>query len=160
MYWCISQNRGLRKYIGFRVKHAFLLQFDTNGNRTCMVYCTSSNSGRYCHQSRSNSNDALQNQTVDNISGRKLSVSYANARSIVNKTTKLCLEMNAKQFDVVIFNETHLDNTIEDSIFRKDRHHHKVLYTWELYDVIINFQCVHDLLFLRIMNSKQSELSN
>ena len=30
----------------------------------------------------------------------------------------------------------------------------------ELYDVIINFQCVQDLLFLRIINSKQSELFN
>ena len=41
-----------------------------------------------------------------------------------------------------------------------DPQKHKVLYTWELYDVIINFQCVQDLLFLRIINSKQSELSN
>ena len=30
----------------------------------------------------------------------------------------------------------------------------------ELYDVIIKFQCVQDLLFLQIINSKQSELSN
>ena len=35
---------------------------------------------------------------------------------------------------------------------------HKVLYTWELYDVIINFQCVQELLFLRIINSKQSQI--
>ena len=27
----------------------------------------------------------------------------------------------------------------------------------ELYDVLIKFQCVQDLLFLRIINSKQSE---
>ena len=32
--------------------------------------------------------------------------------------------------------------------------------TWELYDVIINFQCVQDLLFLRIINLEQSELSS
>ena len=37
-----------------------------------------------------------------------------------------------------------------------DPQKHKVLYTWELYDVIVNFQCVQDLLFLRIINSKQS----
>ena len=36
----------------------------------------------------------------------------------------------------------------------------KVLYTWELHDVIINFQCVQDLLFLRIINWKQSVVSN
>ena len=41
-----------------------------------------------------------------------------------------------------------------------DPQKHKVLYTWELYDVIINFQCVQDLLFLRIINLKQSELSS
>ena len=34
---------------------------------------------------------------------------------------------------------------------------HKVLYKWELYDVIINFQCVQDLVFLRIINFKHSE---
>ena len=37
-----------------------------------------------------------------------------------------------------------------------DRQKHKVLYTWKLYDVISNFQCVQDLGFLRIINSKQS----
>ena len=37
-----------------------------------------------------------------------------------------------------------------------DPQKHKILYTWQLYDVIINFQCVKDLLFLRIINSKQS----
>ena len=31
---------------------------------------------------------------------------------------------------------------------------------WELYDVVSNFQCVQDLVFLRIINSKQSVLSN
>ena len=41
-------------------------------------------------------------QTSDNNPARKLSVLYANARSIVKKTTKLSLEMNAEQFDVVI----------------------------------------------------------
>ena len=37
---------------------------------------------------------------------------------------------------------------------------HKALYTWELYDGIVNFQYVQDLLFLRIIISKQSVLSN
>ena len=41
-----------------------------------------------------------------------------------------------------------------------DPQKHKVLYTWELYDIIINFQCVQDLLFLWIINLKQSELSS
>ena len=41
-----------------------------------------------------------------------------------------------------------------------DPQKHKSLYTWELSDVIINFQCVQDLLFLRIINSKQPVLSN
>ena len=42
-----------------------------------------------------------------------------------------------------------------------DPQKHIVLYTRELYDVIVNFQCVRDLnLFLQIINSKQSELSN
>ena len=31
---------------------------------------------------------------------------------------------------------------------------------WELYDVVSNFQCVQDLVFLHIINSKQSVLSN
>ena len=42
-----------------------------------------------------------------------------------------------------------------------DPQKHRVLYI--IYDVIIiniKFQCVQDLLFLRIINSKQSELSN
>ena len=37
-----------------------------------------------------------------------------------------------------------------------DPQKHKVLYTWELYDAIFNFQRVQDLLFLRIINLKQS----
>ena len=37
-----------------------------------------------------------------------------------------------------------------------DPQKHKVLYTWELYDDIINYECI---LFLRIINSKLSELS-
>ena len=41
-----------------------------------------------------------------------------------------------------------------------DSQKHKVLYTWELYDVIFNFQCVQDLLFWRIIYSKHSELSS
>ena len=40
-----------------------------------------------------------------------------------------------------------------------DPQKHKVLYTWELYEVITNFQCVQDLVFLRIINSKQPLLS-
>ena len=39
-----------------------------------------------------------------------------------------------------------------------DPQKHKVLYTWELYDVIINFHCVEDLVFLRIIHWKHSEL--
>ena len=35
-----------------------------------------------------------------------------------------------------------------------DPQKHKVLYTWELYEVITNFQRVQDLVFLRIINSK------
>ena len=35
-----------------------------------------------------------------------------------------------------------------------DSQKHKSLYTWELCDVIINFQCAQDLLFWRIINSK------
>ena len=35
------------------------------------------------------------------------------------------------------------------------RKKHKVLHKWELYDFIINFQRVQDLLLLRIINSKQ-----
>ena len=41
-----------------------------------------------------------------------------------------------------------------------DLQKHKVLYTRELYDVIVNFQCVQDLLFLQIIESKHSVLSN
>ena len=41
-----------------------------------------------------------------------------------------------------------------------DPQKHKVLCTLELYDVIINFQRVQTLLFLRIINSEQSLLSN
>ena len=41
-----------------------------------------------------------------------------------------------------------------------DPQKHKDLYTWELYDVIINFWCLQDLVFLRIINSKHSALSN
>ena len=40
-----------------------------------------------------------------------------------------------------------------------DAQKRKVLYIWELYDVIINFQSVQVLVFLR-MQSTQSELSN
>ena len=40
-----------------------------------------------------------------------------------------------------------------------DPQKHKVFYTWELYDVIINFHCVQDLVFLRIIHSEHSELS-
>ena len=40
-----------------------------------------------------------------------------------------------------------------------DPQKHKVLYTWDLYEVITNFQCVQDLVFLRIINSKQPLLS-
>ena len=36
----------------------------------------------------------------------------------------------------------------------------QVLYTWELYDAIISFQCVQDLEFLRLTISKQSVLSS
>ena len=35
-----------------------------------------------------------------------------------------------------------------------DLQKHKSLYTWELCDVITNFQCAQNLLFLRIINSK------
>ena len=41
-----------------------------------------------------------------------------------------------------------------------DPQKHKALYTWELYDVIIDFHYVQDLLFLRIINSKQQFSSN
>ena len=41
-----------------------------------------------------------------------------------------------------------------------DLQKHKVLYTWELYDVIIDFQCVQDVLLLQIINSKQQFSSN
>ena len=40
-----------------------------------------------------------------------------------------------------------------------DPQKHKILYTSELCDIIINFQCVQDFLFLWIINSKQSVLS-
>ena len=54
---------------------------------------------------------------------------YANARSIVNKTSKLELEIAASRYDIIALTETHLDNSISDAeilpsnftVFRRDR---------------------------------------
>ena len=54
---------------------------------------------------------------------------YANARSIVNKTSKLELDVAASRYDIIVLTETHLDSSISDgeifpnnyTIFRRDR---------------------------------------
>ena len=56
-----------------------------------------------------------------------------------------------------IFLQCVLNSTV--CIRINDPQKHKVLYTWQLHDDIINYQYVEDLLFLRIINSKLSELS-
>ena len=54
---------------------------------------------------------------------------YANARSIVNKTSKLELDIATWHYDIIVLTETHLDNSISDgeifpnnyTVFRRDR---------------------------------------
>ena len=83
----------------------------------------------YNHQPRApgnnNNNPPLRNQE----SARKLSVFYANARNIVNKITKLQMEIASNSFDIIVLTETHLDSSINDveifgkeyCVYRRDR---------------------------------------
>ena len=74
----------------------------------------------------SNNNLPLQSQEQRNT---KLSVFYANAKSIVNKIAKLQTEIASNSFDIIVFTETHLDSSITDAkifgseycSYRKDR---------------------------------------
>ena len=72
------------------------------------------------------------NNGVNNTNGQgtsKLSVLYANARTIVNKIDKLNLEIESGSHDIVVLTETHLDGNILDSeilptnftVFRNDQ---------------------------------------
>ena len=61
----------------------------------------------------------------------KLSVFYANARSIVNKIDLFHLEITERSYDIIALTEAHLDDSILDSeifpcnytVFRRDRLH-------------------------------------
>ena len=61
--------------------------------------------------SNNNNNPPLENRQSR---ATKLSVFYANARSIVNKTAKLQMEMASNSFDIIVLTETHLDSSIND----------------------------------------------
>lgn len=73
-----------------------------------------------------NNNPPLQSQEQRTM---KLSVFYANARSIVNKIAKFQTEIASNSFDIIVLTETHLDNSITDAeifgseycSYRKDR---------------------------------------
>ena len=49
-----------------------------------------------------------------NLNFNDLSTFYANARSIVNKKSKLELDIAASRYDIIALTETHLDNSISD----------------------------------------------
>ena len=59
-----------------------------------------------------NNNPSLQSQEQRTT---KLSVFYANARSIVNKIAKLKTEIASNSFDIIVLTETHLDSSITDA---------------------------------------------
>ena len=73
-----------------------------------------------------NNNPPLQSQKQRTT---KLSVFYANARSIVNKIAKLQTGIASNSFDIIVLTETHLDSSITDAeifgseycSYRKDR---------------------------------------
>lgn len=129
LYWCHSQDRTLRRHFGPGVKFAYSLKFRKNSNQT--LHCAlliiagdvATNPGPIQTSNGSDLNRCRRKS--------KLSVLYANARSIVNKTDKLCLEIESRSHDIVVLTETHLDDSILDSeifpanfiVFRNYRRH-------------------------------------
>ena len=74
-------------------------------------------------------NGSGQHNSTEQQSSTRLQTFYANARSIVNKSSKLDLAIAAQGYDIIVLNETHLDSSIPDgeifpsnySVFRRDR---------------------------------------
>ena len=82
--------------------------------------------------------DIEQHNSTEQQRSTRLLTFYANARSIVNKSSKLDLTIAALGYDMIVLTETHLDSSIPDyeifpsnySVFRRDRklngRHHTV----------------------------------
>ncbi|CAB4043273.1 Hypothetical predicted protein, partial [Paramuricea clavata] len=139
LYWCLGQDRLLRSHLGLGVKYVYCFNFDKIDSNAVLHVAlllisgdVATNPGPTQTASADISFQSCSSQNIGQIwQVKNLSVLYANARSIVNKTDKLCLEIHSGQFDIVVLTETHLDNTIVDSeifppnfiVFRRDRQH-------------------------------------
>ena len=74
-------------------------------------------------------NGSEQHNSTEQQNSTCLQTFYANARSIVNKSSKLDLAIAALGYDIIVLTETHLDSSIPDgeifpstySVFRRDR---------------------------------------
>ena len=74
-------------------------------------------------------NGSEQHNSTEQQKSTRLLTFYANARSIVNKSSKLDLAIAALGYDIIVLTETHLDSSIPDgeifpsdfSVFRRDR---------------------------------------
>lgn len=74
-------------------------------------------------------NGAERHNFTEQQKSSRLLTFYANARSIVNKSSKLDLAIAALGYDIIVLTETHLDSSIPDgeifpsnySVFRRDR---------------------------------------
>jgi len=74
-------------------------------------------------------NGKQQHNATKQQKSTRLLTFYANARSIVNKTSKLDLAIAALGYDIIVSTETHLDSSIPDgeicpidyTVFRQDR---------------------------------------
>ena len=81
----------------------------------------SPNPGPNCIEQRSS--------TVQQQRPARLLTFYSNSRSIVNKTSKLELNIATSCYDIIVLTETHLDNSVSDgeilpskyTVFRRDR---------------------------------------
>ena len=129
MYWCHSQDRTLRKHFGPGVKFAYGLKFKNNSNQTvhCALLIIAGDVATNPGSMQTTSGPGLNHSQRKS----KLSVLFANARSIVNKTDKMYLEIESGSHDIVVLTETHLDDSILGSeifpsnfiVFRNDRQH-------------------------------------
>ena len=108
-----------------RIKHKRFfkrkINYYTNLNATYQlelwILCGDSHSNPgHIHQPKApgnnNNNPPLQSRQSKAV---RLSVFYANARSIVNKITKLQMEIASNAFDIIVLTETHLDSSINDA---------------------------------------------
>lgn len=70
-----------------------------------------------------------QRNSTEQRNSTRLLTFYANARSIVNQTSKLELDITSSRYDIILLTETHLDNSMSDgeifpnnyTVFRRDR---------------------------------------